>query len=225
LVPRMTALERLVADRAARLTLYQDAAYAARYRALVERVRAAEQSATPGRTGLASAAARAYFKLLAYKDEYEVARLFADGDFLERVRAQFDGKLKLSFYLAPPLFSRRDPDTGLPRKRRFGAWVLHAFRLLSRMKRLRGTAFDPFGWMAERRLERRLIAEYEALIDELLPELTADKHHLAVALASLPERIKGFGHVKERNLEAAEQDKARLLDQFRSGHPKLASAA
>ena len=222
---RRGALRELIAERKTRLSAYQDPAYAERYAALVERARLAERERTPGRGGLAEAVARGYFKLLAYKDEYEVARLYVETDFLQRVASQFEGEYRLSFNLAPPLFAQRDPDTGLPRKRRFGAWMLHVFRLLAKLKRLRGTRFDPFGWTAERMLERRLIADYEALVEQLVDELTPDNHAAALALAALPDRVRGFGHVKARNVEAKQHERERMLAEFHSEPHPLASAA
>jgi indolepyruvate ferredoxin oxidoreductase len=226
LMKRRGSLTDLVADRVGRLTAYQSAAYAQRYAALVQRVRAAERLLAPGAEQLAQAVARSYHKLLAYKDEYEVARLYADSDFLKRVEAQFEGDYKLSFHLAAPLLARRDPDTGLPRKRRFGPWMLAAFRVLARLKGLRGTPFDPFGYRADRKLERRLIRDYEALIEELLAGLKPANHALAVQLAALPERIRGFGHVKAKHAAEAAATQAQLLQAFRSAtEPPLASAA
>ena len=222
---RRTDLPNLIADREKRLTAYQDVHYAQRYLQLVQRVQLAESERSPGRQGLAEAVARYYFKLLAYKDEYEVARLYVDSGFLERVASQFEGDYKLSFNLAPPLFARADPTTGLPRKRRFGAWLVPAFRLLAKLKGLRGTRLDPFGWTAERKMERRLIAEYEALIEQILAALTRDNHALAVALATLPDGIRGFGHVKARNVEAAAHERAKLLEEFRRTPHPLATAA
>jgi indolepyruvate ferredoxin oxidoreductase len=154
------SLDEIIERRVKFLTGYQGAAYAARYRSLVEKVRAAEVARTPGKTGLAEAVARYLFKLMAYKDEYEVARLYTDGSFLAQVADTFDGdKLRFEFHLAPPLLARRDPTTGLPRKMSFGPWLLPAFRLLARLKFLRGTAFDPFGRTQERRTERKLIED------------------------------------------------------------------
>jgi indolepyruvate ferredoxin oxidoreductase len=208
------------------LTDYQDAAYAARYRARVETVKAIEAERAPGKCGLADAAARYLFKLMAYKDEYEVARLYTDGSFVNQVANTFSGEnLKLEFHLAPPLLARRDKTTGLPRKMSFGPWLLPAFRLLAKLKFLRGTAFDPFGRSIERRTERRLIADYEALLDNVLSSLTPENHHLAVGLAAIPEKIRGFGHVKQRNLAAAKADEAALLEQFTAGSPLLLKAA
>jgi indolepyruvate ferredoxin oxidoreductase len=163
---------------------------------------------------------------MAYKDEYEVARLYAGEHFLQQVANEFDGAtLRLEFHLAPPLFARRDPITGVPRKISFGPWMMGAFRLLAKLKRLRGTPFDLFGYSAERKLERRLIADYEAMLDEVLVGLTPDNHATAVALASIPEKIRGFGHVKARHLAAAKAEEAALWEQFRAGPSPLLKAA
>jgi indolepyruvate ferredoxin oxidoreductase len=220
------SFEEMVARRVAFLTAYQDAAYAARYRAWVDKAKAAEAASAPGKCGLAEAVARHLFKLMAYKDEYEVARLYADESFLKQVHAEFDGdKLRFEFHLAPPLLARRDKATGLPRKMTFGPWLMPLFKVLARLKFLRGTAFDPFGYSVERKTERKLIADYEALLGEVLGRLTAENHHLAVGLAAIPEKIRGFGHVKLRHLAAAKADEAALLDQFRAGTPALLKAA
>ncbi len=206
-----TSLEEIVSIRAVELTRYQNAALAARYRALVEQAAAAEARARPGASGLAEAVARGYFKLLAYKDEYEVARLHTDPDFLARLGAAFDGG-SLAFHLAPPLLASRDPVTGRPRKMRFGPWVLPLFRVLTRMKGLRGSWADPFGHTLERRRERRLIADYEALVTgTLVPDLSAGNHALAVAMASLPLSIRGFGHVKAASEVKASARLAELM--------------
>ncbi|MFQ5764934.1 MAG: indolepyruvate ferredoxin oxidoreductase family protein [Rhodospirillales bacterium] len=215
-----TFVERRVRD----LTDYQDPAYARRYADVVDRAHAAEGSKAKGRTGLADAVAKAYFKLLAYKDEYEVARLYTDGAFERRLKAQFGDSYTLAFHLAPPLVAARDPETGVLDKREYGAWVMTAFRLLARLKGLRGTPFDIFGYSPERRMERRLIAEYEAVLDELLAGLTPENHGLAVEIAELPLSIRGFGHVKELNRKAAKDCEARLLAAFR-GEDVSADAA
>jgi indolepyruvate ferredoxin oxidoreductase len=220
------SLDEIIERRVKFLTDYQDAAYAARYRGLVEKVRAAEAARTPCKSGLAEAVARYLFKLMAYKDEYEVARLYTDGSFLARVADTFDGdNLRFEFHLAPPLLARRDRTTGLPRKMSFGPWLLPAFRLLASLKFLRGTAFDPFGRTQERRTERKLIEDYQAMVAKTLDALTADNHHVAVALASIPEKIRGFGHVKQRHLAAAKADEAALFEQFQAGSPALLKAA
>ena len=220
------SFEETVERRVKFLTAYQNAAYAARYRALVGKVKAAEAARAPGHCELTEAVARYLFKLMAYKDEYEVARLYTDGAFLKQVETEFDGdNLRFEFHLAPPLLARRDKTTGLPRKMSFGPWLLPAFRLLAKLKGLRGTPFDPFGRTLERRTERKLIGDYEAMLDEVLAGLTPDNHPIAVALAAIPEKIRGFGHVKQQHLTAAKADEAALLEQFRSGAPALLKAA
>ncbi len=220
------SFDEMVARRVAFLAAYQNAAYAARYRRWVDKAKAVEAARAPGKCGLADAVARYLFKLMAYKDEYEVARLYTDGAFQKQVEAEFGGdNLRYEFHLAPPLFARRDKATGLPRKMRFGPWVLPAFRLLAKLKGLRGTPFDPFGRTLERRTERKLIADYEAMLDEVLGSLTPENHPIAVGLAALPEKIRGFGHVKQRHLAAAKADEAALFEQFRAGTPLLLKAA
>jgi indolepyruvate ferredoxin oxidoreductase len=208
------------------LTAYQDAAYAARYRGWVVKAKAAEAARAGGKTGLADAVARHLFKLMAYKDEYEVARLYTDGSFAKQVAREFDGdNLRFEFHLAPPLLAPRDENTGLPRKMSFGPWLMPAFRLLAKLKFLRGSALDPFGRSLERQTERKLIEDYEAMLDEVLGKLTPENHHLAVGLAVIPEKIRGFGHVKQRHLTAAKADEAALFEQFRAGAPALLKAA
>src|SRR5258706_9548 len=209
-------LEETVARRVAFLTGYQDAAYAQKYRNLVERVKQAESSRTKGLTGLPEAVARYYFKLLAYKDEYEVARLYADPAFMQKIKSQFEGDYKLHFHLAPTLLAKRDPCTAELRKAEYGSWVFTAFKLLSKLRGLRGTSLDIFDYTQERRMERRLIVQYEATIEELVVKLNGDNHALAVRIASIPEEIRGYGHVKERNLGIAKAKQADLLAAFRS---------
>ena len=219
-----SSLEDVLARRVDFLTAYQDRAYAERYRGLVERIATLERERVPGSSELALAVARYYFKLLAYKDEYEVARLYTDGAFRDKLAATFEGAYTLRYHLAPPIFQRRDPDTGLPRKREFGPWMLSAYRVLSRLKRLRGTRLDVFGMSAERKLERQLIRDYEATLAEITGRLDADNHGLAVEIASMPERIRGFGHVKARHLEAARAREAELLAAFRHPAPRADAA-
>jgi indolepyruvate ferredoxin oxidoreductase len=212
--------------RAEFLTAYQDASYARRYRNWVEKVRTVEAEKAPGQCGLAEAVARYLFKLMAYKDEYEVARLYADTSFLDRVKSSFDGdKLSFEFHLAPPLLARRDPATGEPRKMSFGPWMLTVFRMLAKLKFLRGTAFDPFGHSKERRTERRLIADYEYLLGEICEFLTPGNHRFAVGLTAIPEKIRGYGPVKERHLAAAKAEEAALREQFLSGSTPFLKAA
>jgi len=158
--------------------------------------------------------ARYYFKLMAYKDEYEVARLYTDPAFMEKIRAQFEGDYQLKFYLAPPMFARRDNNGELVKKQ-YGSWMFKAFGLLARLKGLRGTAFDIFGRTEERRTERALIAEYRATLGDLLGSLSKANLDTAVAIASVPEDIRGYGHVKERHLKAARDKRAALLALWR----------
>jgi indolepyruvate ferredoxin oxidoreductase len=213
-------LEEIAERRVKLLAAYQDAAYAARYKALVERVRRAEQERV-GSQKLAEAVARAYAKLLAYKDEYEVARLYSDGEFRKELEAAFEGEYSLVFHLAPPLLAKPDPRTGEPKKMRFGPWMMSAFRVLAMLKGLRGTAFDFFGRTEERRTERALIAEYEQTVSQLLAGLSRDNHALAVQIASLPEEIRGFGHIKAKSIAAARSKREQLL----AGWPRAAAPA
>jgi indolepyruvate ferredoxin oxidoreductase len=220
------SFDETVARRVKFLSDYQNTAYAARYSDWVEKVKATESAKAPRQCGLAEAVARNLFKLMAYKDEYEVGRLYSNGEFQRQLASEFDGdRLRLEFHLAPPLLARRDPATGAPRKISFGPWMLPVFKFLARLKFLRGTAFDPFGYSAERHLERKLITDYEATLAELLVNLTPENHPLAVGIAAIPEKIRGFGHVKLRHLQTAKTDEAALLQQFRAGPPQLLSAA
>ena len=209
------SFEELVARRVDDLTAYQDVAYAQRYGALVRRAEAAEAGRAKGMAGLADAVARGYYKLLAYKDEWEVARLYADPAYRAALSDGFEGKFKLKIHLAPPLLAARDPVTGALQKRAYGGWVLAVFRLMAPFRFLRGTAFDPFGRTAERRTERRLVTEYEAVIGELLAGLDHENHALAVEIASIPDAIRGYGHVKARHLAEAKAREVELLAAFR----------
>jgi indolepyruvate ferredoxin oxidoreductase len=165
-----------------------------------------------------------YFRLMAYKDEYEVARLMTDPGFEAKLRRQFGGDFRLRYHLAPPLLARRDPETGERMKRAYGPRMKGAFRLLARMKRLRGTVLDPFGYSAERRAERWLVAKYEGVIGELLATLADENHALAVQIARVPEAIRGFGHVKARNIAAAKEAEAVLLVRFRGEYAQPVAA-
>ncbi|MGH7003966.1 MAG: DUF6537 domain-containing protein, partial [Alphaproteobacteria bacterium] len=221
---RPMTLDELIARRVEFLTAYQNAAYAGRYRDLVEHSRKAEAARAPGMTGLAEAVARNFFKLMAYKDEYEVARLYTDGTFLRRLGEQFEGNFKLRFHLAPPLLAPRDPATGRLQKRRYGAWMMPAFEVLAKLRFLRGTAFDVFGYTGERRGERKLIADYAALLRDIAQTLTPANHALAVQLARIPEQIRGYGHVKEANLADAKRNEGQLLAAYRKTAPTRAAA-
>jgi indolepyruvate ferredoxin oxidoreductase len=214
-----TTLDEIVAARVKLLTGYQNAGLAERYKALVERVRKVEDQRGPSGTKLAEAVARNYAKLLAYKDEYEVARLYAEAAFAANLSQQFEGDYKLKFHLAPPLLASRDPKTGHLLKREFGPWMLPAFKLLAKLKFLRGTPFDIFGYSPERKTERALIGQYESLVDELLAGLTPANHALAVKLASVPDDIRGYGHVKDAHLVKAKRKEADLLAQWRNPEP------
>ncbi len=209
-------LDEVIERRVRFLTDYQDAAYAKAYAELVARVRAAESRVLPGSTALADAVARYDFKLRAVKDEFEVARLYAQSDFAERVAAQFEGDYKLVFHLAPPLINKPDPVTGIAKKSSFGPWMMKAFGVLAKFKGLRGTALDVFSRTDERRLERRLLAEYEALVDEILGKLAPHNHAIAVEIARVPEHIRGFGHVKERHVKEAKARETVLVGEFRA---------
>jgi len=205
-------LDRLVARRVDFLTSYQNAAYGRRYKNVVEQVRAAESKIGKGDT-LARAVAKSLFKLMAYKDEYEVARLYSDRSFEERLRNTFEGGFSIKYNLAPPLLAKRDAD-GFLVKSEYGAWMKYAFRFLARMKWLRHTALDPFGYTGERKAERRLIRDYQNTIEQCLMLLSADNHDLAVELASLPGQVRGFGHIKDRNIAAYYRNREALLDRL-----------
>jgi indolepyruvate ferredoxin oxidoreductase len=198
---------------------YQDEAYAKRYADAIKRVIAAEQKAVPGKSALAEAAARYLYKLMAYKDEFEVARLHSDPAFLAKLDAQFKHGYTVKYNLAPPMISKRDPRTGELQKRQFGPWMLSAFRMLAKFKGMRGGAMDMFSKTEERRHERQLIEDYVKLLDEIAAKLNAANHAAAVALASVPDEIRGYGHVKDRNLKAAKALEEKLLHAFRNPQP------
>ncbi len=230
------SLDEVVNYRYGELVAYQNQAYAERYLALVNKVRQAETSLladqgdasstqggssgadSPINSGtdlaLTDKVARYYFKLLAYKDEYEVARFYTNGEFQRALAKQFDGKLRLRFHLAPPLLAKRDADSGQLIKREFGGWMLPVFGALAKFKFLRGTAADPFGYSAERKMERQLIADYEQQIEHLLANLTAEKLPLAVELAGLPHFIRGYGHVKEANVKIVQRRMFDVMKKF-----------
>jgi indolepyruvate ferredoxin oxidoreductase len=220
------SFEEVVTRRVDFLTAYQDARYAARYRGWVERVQAIEAARMPGKTALTEAVARYLFKLMAYKDEYEVARLYSDGAFIKQVSGELDGeRLRFHVHLAPPLLAPVNKATGEPKKLTFGPWIFPLFKILAKLKGLRGTRFDPFGYSRERKTERALVADYEAMLTEVLARLDAANYHIAVGLAAIPEKIRGFGHVKMRHLKAAKADEAALFEQFRAGPRPLLRAA
>ena len=205
------------------LTQYQNATYAERYENLVRKAEDAEQNLTPGLEGFAVAVARYAFKLMSYKDEYEVARLYTDGTFLRQLNEQFDGDYKIEFNLAPPLISKRDPSTGQLKKQVYGPWLMHGFRLLSKLKGLRGTAWDIFGKTAERKQERLLIEDYFKVIEMVCRNLSRGNHSVAVELASIPEKIRGYGHVKEAAIIESKAHQKQALAIF--NNPELAKTA
>jgi indolepyruvate ferredoxin oxidoreductase len=209
--PELQTLDALIEHRATFLTAYQNAAYAQLYRDAVAAIKAAEASRARGFSGLAETVARNLFTLMAYKDEYEVARLYSDGTFERKLEAQFEGDFTVEYHLAPPLLARREPLTGEPRKRKFGPWMGHLFGLLARLRWLRGTPLDIFGYTRERRMERRLIADYQSTLREIAATLDTGNHALCVEIASVPGKIRGYGHIKARNVEAAKACEAELL--------------
>lgn len=219
---RKPGLDEVVSKRVEFLTGYQNAAYAQDYAAFVQKVRNAE--APLGSTRLTESVARYLFKLMAYKDEYEVARLHTDTGFLDKVAQQFEGDYKVAYHLAPPMLAKRNAKGELV-KQRFGPWMFTAFKLLAKMKGLRGTAFDIFGHTEERKMERALIGEYRASIEELLKTLKADNLQQAVEIARIPEEIRGYGHVKERHLATARPKWASLMKQWREGRGVAQQAA
>ena len=205
-------VDEMVAKRVEFLTGYQNAAYAGEYKAFVDKVRAAEEKLGKG-TALTEAVAKYLFKLMAYKDEYEVARLHTDTAFTAKIAAQFEGDYKIVHHLAPPLLAKKN-DKGELVKQQMGAWVRPAFHVLAKLKGLRGTALDIFGYTAERKMERGLIVQYRATVDAILAKLSAERLPQALELARLPEDIRGYGHVKERHAHAVQTKWQRLLGQW-----------
>ncbi|MDB6163584.1 MAG: indolepyruvate ferredoxin oxidoreductase, partial [Xanthomonadaceae bacterium] len=214
------SLDEVIARRVAFLTDYQNAKYARRYAQLVDRVRDTEQRRALGSTDLTEAVARYLFKLLACKDEYEVARLYTSGDFQRKLEQQFDGNYSVHVHLAPPLLARKNAQ-GQLQKSEYGPWVFTVFKLVARLRGLRGTVFDVFGYTAERRMERRLVADYERVLGELLQTLDSDNASLAAEIASIPELIRGYGHVKEAHLHAAKRQESALLARWRNPLPRV----
>jgi len=210
ITPEAESLDALIARRVADLTAYQNADYAAQYAGFVARVRAAEAHDVKGQERLSRAVAVQLYRLMAYKDEYEVARLHSLPEWRDFLAGQFSGTQRIELQLAPPIMARPDPVTGLPRKRAFGPWMLTAMGLLRHGKSLRGTPLDPFGRTEERRMERALPAEYRAMIERLLPRLVPASHAAICDVAEAAAGIKGFGHVKARNLAATRAKLAEL---------------
>jgi indolepyruvate ferredoxin oxidoreductase len=207
---------RLLEVRVPELIAYQDEAYAKRYADVVSRVVAAEKKVAPTQTALSEAAARYVYKLMAFKDEFEVARLHSDPAFLAQLDAQFPHGYSVKYNLAPPMLSKRDPATGELQKKQYGAWMLSAFRVLAKFKGLRGGALDIFSKTEERHMERQLIEDYVALLDQIVAGLNTMNYEAAVALASVPDEIRGYDVVKARSVEAAKVLQAQRLQAFRN---------
>ena len=206
-------LEQLIEHRTTELTLYQDSKYAQRYLSMVDATKTAESSLDK-KNELSMAVARYGYKLMAYKDEYEVGRLYSDPEFKRKLNAEFEGDFKLQFNLSPPSIAPKDKVSGLPKKMTFGPWVLPLFRVLSKLKLLRGTAFDVFGKSSERKMERQLIVDYEETIKTVCSSLNNDNYPLAVQIASLPEKIRGYGHVKEASVTEYHLQLEKMLDAY-----------
>ena len=216
---KLHRLEYIVADRVRRLTAYQNAGYAERYRALVEKARVKDEELGAG-GGLARAVARSYYKLLAHKDEYEVARLFSAPEFRHQIEAQFDGNYTLLFHLSAWPLAKRDPRTGELKKRELGPWVLKAMRVLRHGRRLRGTALDPFRNSPERKLAADLLGQYEADVGHILDHARAAT--AATTLASWPEKVRGYGGVRERYARTIADERAALREQVQQVQPTAA---
>jgi indolepyruvate ferredoxin oxidoreductase len=212
--PVTKTLDDLIAHREKLLTEYQDASYARRYRELVDQVRAAEAQKTPGKNDLTAAVARYFAKVMAYKDEYEVARLYTTGDFAKQVSETFEGDFTMKFNLAPPLISKKDPVTGHLKKQEFGSWTFGAFKQLAKLKHLRGGKLDVFGKTEERKMERQLIVDYKSCVEGLLGRLNNENYALAVEIAKIPEHIRGYGHVKEAHYAKAKARWDQLLAEW-----------
>ena len=217
------SLDETIALRVKFLTEYQDSAYAEQYKNFVEKIRSAESRHMAGKTGLSEATAKYLFKLMAYKDEYEVARLYTTGDFEKRIKETFDGDFKIKFNLAPPMFSKKDSNGHLI-KQEYGSWIFTAFKIMTKLKGLRGGAFDIFGKTEERKMERQLIVDYRNTIEELIKGLNSTNYELAIEIAKVPEHIRGYGHVKEEHFATAKARKEDLLLQWRNPEPDRAVA-
>jgi indolepyruvate ferredoxin oxidoreductase len=215
--PAAESLDELIARRRDFLVRYQDEAYADRYERLVRTVIAAEQERTPGRTQLSWAVARNLHKLMAYKDEYEVARLYVDPSFRQRLNDEFEGDFTFKVNLAPQLFNTRDARTGRAKKWEIPSWAaMPAFRVLAKGRKLRGSKLDVFGRTSHRRAERARIGEYEALVEELCGSLTESTHGIAAQLASLPDDIRGFDTIKDESAAVVDEKRSILLDEYRN---------
>jgi len=201
-------------DRYNFLIKYQNKRYADKYKALVDYVKKYEEKLNLGKNSFSNTVAMNYFKLMSYKDEYEVARLYSKKEFINKITDTFEGNFKINFHLAPPVFYKKDKVTGNPLKMNFGFWIMILFKFISIFKFLRGTYFDIFGYLDERKIERLLIKNYEQRILEICPKLTIDNYTLAVEIASIPDQIRGFGHIKKKNIEIAKSCEVKLMSSF-----------
>ncbi len=222
--PPASELEEILSRRVTFLTDYQNRRYANKFSAVINQVSSREKEVIPGSTVLTEAVARSLFKLMAYKDEYEVARLYTDIRFMQKVETMMDGDYKLKFHLAPPLFSKKDPETGHLKKKEYGPWMMKSFSMLAKFKGLRGTSLDPFGYLEERKKERALIVSFQKTIEEILANLTAENFDIAVEIASLPMQIRGYGHVKEKALGVFEGELTQLMSLFHNPEPQSKAA-
>lgn len=201
-------------DRYKFLIEYQNKKYADQYKELVDYVKKHEENIKVDVKNFSNAVAINYFKLMSYKDEYEVARLYSNNEFISKINETFEGNFKINFHLSPPIFYKKDKVTGNPLKMNFGSWALNLFKFISKFKFLRGTIFDIFGYFEERKIERLLINKYKNLIQEICPKLTTDNYSIAVEIASVPDQIRGFGYIKKKNIEIAKNCENRLMSMF-----------
>ncbi len=219
------SLDETIEHRASLLVEYQSRRYANKYIRLVKQIQKAEQRISSNSQPLSTSVAQNLYKLMAYKDEYEVARLHSSESFQQAVKINFDGDYTLRYHLAPPLLSRKDPITGFAKKREFGPWIIKVFTTLAKLKKLRGTPFDPFGYTAERKMERRLLREYTAMIDNLTDTLSLDNYQFAKQLAALPDSIRGFGHVKEQSVVNYDAELKNIKHHYNNHESATATAA
>ena len=209
----LTNFEEKYDDRYNFLIKYQNEKYANQFRDLVEFAKTSDEKIGNGNK-FSTAVLNNYFKLMSYKDEYEVSRLYSSDEFINKIKEKFSGNYKINFYLAPPIFYKKDKVTGNPLKIKFGQWLLNLFKILSKFKFLRGTLFDPFGYLPERRKERKLVTDYKNTVLEIGKKLSINNYDIAVDIASFPDQIRGFGHVKEKNIRSAEECKNNLINAF-----------
>ncbi|MEH6474166.1 MAG: indolepyruvate ferredoxin oxidoreductase family protein [Sneathiella sp.] len=217
-------IDEIIDRRKTFLTDYQDGAYARRYASLVDRIKVKEADIKTGTNALSKAVAKSLFKFMAYKDEYEVARLYADTGFMDKVDRMMEGDYRVKYNLAPPLFAKKDPNTGELKKSEYGPWMKKAFEILPRFKFLRGTALDPFGYLAERKEERLILQQFEQILSQLIDNLTADNYASAVEIAELPMKVRGYGHVKDKAIEHYRRDLENLMGVFKSSAPHKEAA-